>query len=146
MFPVALMAAEKLPSFGKYPVEISPAPMTTQLKKNSQFSRKFKTLLSQELKQGPNFAGKFRIVRIGCGSGCVGIAVLNCESGEAFDAKMTVDQSSEELFKLGENIEFKKDSRLLVLRGCINEDKNKCGVSQFEWRSDNFIKVSFEPI
>ncbi len=134
-----------VPLFENYPTKTTEIKLTQKLNIGTPFARRFKTMLSQELKRGPDFAGKYRIVRIGCGSGCVGLAVLDCEVGTAYDAKMTVEQSNKELFNLGERIEYRKDSRLLVLRGCINEEKERCGVSQFEWVGDGLKQVSFTP-
>ncbi len=139
-------AAGTAPAFEKYSALTGSGQMTTKLQQDSKFARKFKSLLSQVLNQGPDFAGKFRIVRIGCGSGCVGIGVLDCEKGQAFDSKMNVEQYGEDIIKLGDNIEYRKDSRLLILRGCINEDMARCGVSQFEWVGNKFVKLSFEKV
>lgn len=131
--------------FSQFAIEAKRFHKTKRLNMKVAFARRYKTLLAKELKLGPNFAGRFRIAQIGCGPGCSRIAVVSCQTGYAYNPKLTIEQATEDLTRLGERIEFRKDSSLVILRGCINESADRCGTSRYAWKGNHFDLVSFYP-
>lgn len=45
----------------------------------------FRTRIRNEMRSGPNFAGRYAIVQIGCGAGCLMVFVADVATGEVFD-------------------------------------------------------------
>jgi hypothetical protein len=102
----------------------------------------YRTLLRQEVTRGPNFAGHYRVAVWGCGSSCAMFAVVNLNTGrvitpKGFSATSSVyfgvddqkvfpeSQSRDGLFA------FRKDSRLLVVLGDLDEDESREGAFYF---------------
>ncbi len=83
---------------------------------------RFKEVLSQEVKKGPNFSGAYRIIELGCGTNCTQIIIVNIETGKIYDCVGTCGLSV-----------YTLDSSLLIINpeapdgsiqyphGCITE-------------------------
>ncbi|HYL37973.1 MAG TPA: hypothetical protein VEV17_18805 [Bryobacteraceae bacterium] len=88
---------------------------------------------------GPNFAGHYYVIRWGCGSECLMMAVVDAISGRVFGSPL--NGSGTELYVSMDplsdvKIDFRRDSSLMVLRnGCAGARK-ECGVYYFDWRND----------
>lgn len=70
-----------------------------------QGSKKFKTLLQQGTKNGPNFAGHYTIVEIGCGTSCLNIWIIDTRSGKILEGP----------YNTAWGAEYNLNSRLLIL-------------------------------
>lgn len=145
----------QLPSFKQFPaVEVfSGKPAAPVLRTPNQ--RLFRTMIRQGAAKGPNFAGHYTIADWGCGAGCVSIAVVDAKDGRVFDGPFQGLSWSLVKYegKYPSNIpefvplEFYTDSRLLVARGCP-EDEN-CASYFYEWVAPKFKlirKVGAVPI
>jgi len=122
-----------LPSFQHYHVEqatsVKPAPVDIN---SHPRATEFRTMLRNGASKGPNFAGHYTIATWGCGVACQEIAVIDAEAGQVFFPEnlklvayhMVTDQSSP--------IEFRLDSRLLIIRGAPN-DGDETGIFYYEW-------------
>lgn len=103
----------------------------TQLNLESKIAKKYKTLLTTELKNGPNFAKTFRLVQIGCGSGCSHLALVDTTTGKARDTEIFIHEH----MKTGNNgrVIFNLESDSLTLRGCLKEEQPaSCGEHEYE--------------
>jgi len=58
-------------------------PATPNLSTHKEASR-YRTVLRNQSKRGPNFAGHYTIVTIGCGTSCAGIAVIDAQTGYVY--------------------------------------------------------------
>jgi hypothetical protein len=130
-------ANERLPRFEDYSVtEIFKGPPAPPKLRRSG-DRLFRTRIREGAAKGPNFAGKFTIAEWGCGSGCVSIAIVDAKDGRIFDAPFSalawgVPMMTESV----EPLAFKLDSRLLIARGCPEEEN--CGFYYYEWMGTKF--------
>jgi hypothetical protein len=110
------------PAFKDYPV-IGPRAVARPRVDLSSHPRakRFKTMLTQAARGGPNFAGHFRIVEWGCGSGCAEVAVIDLISGKVtFPPELGVvvyPMPVEDEFSKRYGLLFRVDSRLLVVNG-----------------------------
>ena len=111
--------------------------------------RLFRTQIRDGAAKGPNFAGSYSIVEWGCGSSCVSIAVVDAKSGEVYAAPfrtlgygsvLKYADVSEENY---DPLEYKLNSRLLVVRGCP-EDRN-CASYFYEWTGSTFKLIDKKP-
>lgn len=127
------------PIFSDYPVP-PPEPVKhprLDLSSNA-IARTYRTVLRTEIARGPNFAGPYRVAVWGCGSSCSMFAVVNLDTGrvitpEGFshtsgvfleiDNQKLLPESQSEYSALG----FRKDSRLIVVLGDLDEDENREG-------------------
>ena len=61
-----------------FPAEKTSVENTAKIDFTSNPSlKKYKTVLTEGMKEGPNFAGNFTVVSFGCGSNCAIVVVLN---------------------------------------------------------------------
>ncbi len=81
------------------------------------------------------FAGHFKVVGWGCGSSCAGFAVVDSKTGHVFDTPFEYYEWNRLLeYKdygpMMEDLSFRVDSRLLIVRGCPEE--KDCGTYYYE--------------
>ncbi|HEY2014793.1 MAG TPA: hypothetical protein VGH38_14895 [Bryobacteraceae bacterium] len=135
-------APADLPVFDQFHVDPvfkgRPAPPMLQ----TPDQRMFRTMIRESAAKGPNFAGHYTIAEWGCGAGCVSMAIIDAVDGKIYRSPFKVLAWS--LLKYEgrhpsngddfQELEFKKDSRLLIARGCP-EEKN-CGSYFYEWTAE----------
>lgn len=67
--------------------------------------KEFRTRLREAAKKGPNFAGHYTIVRIGCGTNCQNIWIIDSRSGKILEGPYNTSWGAE----------YNLNSRLLIL-------------------------------
>jgi hypothetical protein len=107
-----------------------PAPV----KLSTAEARRYRTVIRQGAREGPNFAGHYTIATWGCGSGCVQFAIVDAKTGAVYlprfyvVARMHFDEETQEP---DEPLQFRIDSKLLIVSGSRNE-KNE-GIYYYSW-------------
>ncbi len=110
----------------------------------------YRTVIRQQMKEGPNFADHYHVAIWGCGASCAQFAVVNLENGHVISANGVVSVSGDFVMADGFlpntdsqawGFRFKRDSRLLVLVGAINEDDSKEGAFYYELVGDELKLV-----
>jgi hypothetical protein len=114
--------------------------------------RRFRTVIRDWVKKGPNFAGHYTIAEWGCGSACEQIAVVDTLSGEVYEGPFGILPNG--LIYLGPNVEedktglfYRRNSSLFVARGCPNDQA--CGAYYYVWTGTQFKllrKVPMKPL
>jgi hypothetical protein len=104
----------------------------------------YRTVLKRQSKEGPNFAGHYTIVRIGCGTSCAKIAVVDAETGRVY-----FPENLHYVFWAGwwhepYGPEFRLTSRLFIAYGQVNSENAPYGISYFEWTGSEFKLLHFE--
>ena len=93
---------------------------------------------------GPNFAGHYYVIRWGCGSNCLMMAVVDAQngkvhgpplSGEGTELYVPMDIMSDV------EIDFRRDSSLMVLHNACKDARRECGIYYFNWRNDQFVPL-----
>lgn len=74
--------------------------------------KNFKTRINYGFKQAPNFANYYIVVSWGCGSSCQSGVIINAESGKIIGLPTS-----------SFGLEYKKDSRLLIVDPFLDEEK-----------------------
>jgi hypothetical protein len=96
---------------------------------------------------GPNFAGRYFVIRWGCGSQCVVMATVDAKTGIVYDPPLADKGSlNVPLDNLSDmEIDLRPTSSLLVLRNACRDFKNResCGTYYFNWKDDRFTLVRF---
>lgn len=102
--------------------------------------RLYRTMIRLGAKGRSTFAGHFKIAGWGCGSSCMGFAIVDSKTGQVFDTPFEYYEWNDLVLNSDydtdygptmENISSRSDSRLLIIRGCP-EEKN-CGTYYYEW-------------
>jgi hypothetical protein len=95
-------------------------------------------------KQGPNFAGHYIVIRWGCGSNCLMMALVDAKTGRVYSPPLS--EVGMELYvpmdMMGDKeIDFQPNSSLMVLRNACKAARKECGVYYFNWECDHFALV-----
>jgi hypothetical protein len=125
------------PRFDQFRVTVAAAKTPHKLEPESNpVAARFQTVIGAQMRREPNFAGHYQVAVWGCGSSCAQYAVVDLETGRVILADGVATVSSVNFaaddFLPGSDSDFwgfrfKKDSRLLVFVGTINEDHSKEG-------------------
>lgn len=143
---VLLASTANLPSFDGFPAkEIFKGKSAKINLKSHKEARKFRTVLTDGVQEGPNFAGHYTVVGIGCGSGCEVIAVVDATNGKVFFPKGLSQVFTAGWWHEPEGPEFKLNSRLLIVHGETNSEDAPYGSSYFEWTGTDFNLLRFDP-
>lgn len=94
--------------------KFSGTPAPVNLTSHPQ-ARRFRTVLQQGAKQGPNFAGKYTVVTWGCGTSCQSVGIINAETGSVYMLKSPAEAG----------VKFQLDSRLLIVNPPENFSENE---------------------
>jgi hypothetical protein len=113
----------EIPKFDDYPVDVwsgSPVPVMI----HAPEERLYRTNLRNTANRPPNFAGHYSFVDWGCGTNCLGAAVVDQQSGKVFQPPFPVskDSHADEHWMIDGLFFFDKpyaqvrpDSRLMIL-------------------------------
>jgi len=105
-------------------------------------ARKYRTMIREGAREGPNFASHYTIVQWGCGSGCVQFAVVDAKTGAVYVPPFYVGPRAriEAETEPDEPLQFRIDSKLLIVSGAPNE-KNE-GLYYYKWDKGRFVLLA----
>ena len=135
--------------FRSYPAHV-PASATKPVAPHVESGKPhlYSTVIREEAGKGPNFAGHYTLIRIGCGASTVCPAIVDAKTGKVFfppelasAEALLVDTGDAEV----ETLNYRKDSRLLVVVGTPNENLNNEGMSYYLWQSGKLTLLRFVP-
>ena len=107
----------------------------------TDFDKNFRTRIRNTQSQPINFAGEYILSTWGCGTSCLMGVAVNARTGQVVELPGSVC-----CWKgAGERTIFKKNSRLLVLAGLINEN-GQHGAHFYELKNNEFIHIKTIPI
>lgn len=120
----------------------SPAPPNVK----SGRAHLYRTVIKEGAKLGPNFAGHYTIIRIGCGAATACLAIADSESGNVYFPPNL--KSAEALLvdtgKINvDTLNYRRDSRLLIVVGSPNEKIDRAGISYYIWQSEKLKLIRF---
>jgi hypothetical protein len=134
------------PRFEKYPVKPSPPSSPAKLNLQSNpIAKTYRTVIRQQMREGANFAGHYRVAVWGCGTSCAQFAVVNLNTGRVITTDgihnvsgvyFAADEFLPNTESEGGGFRFRKDSRLLVLLGAMNEDDSREGVFYYALKDE----------
>lgn len=108
----------------------------------------YRTVIKEEAKLGPNFADHYTIIRIGCGAATTCLAIADAKSGNVYfppDLKsaeaLLVDTGKVNV----DTLNYRRDSRLLIVVGSPNGKIDQSGISYYLWQSGKLKLIRFIP-
>jgi hypothetical protein len=136
--------------FGRYPARLATTRWRLPDVRRGD-AHLYRTVLRHDGAAPPDFAGVYRLVWIGCGSGSACPAFVNRKTGRVTFAPelrviswMPHDEAPDGL-PAAERLTYRKDSRLLVVLGLRNEQIPTSGFTMYEWRDDRLHLIKFVP-
>jgi hypothetical protein len=104
---------------------------------DTPFDRKYRTAIREGLVNGANFAGRYVVVKWGCGTGCTSFVIVDAKTGIVYDPPFhSLDfhtppkDSDVQWWFYPERLNYRKESRLLIIEGCLAG--RPCGRTYFE--------------
>jgi hypothetical protein len=137
--------AQAAPAYEDFPSEPTPiaAPALPDLGSHP-LARRYRTVLTRAAANGPNFAGHYTLVRIGCGTSCIHVAVLDAITGQVHFPKNLEIVQWAGWWHTPYGPQYRRHSRLLVVYGSVGESQ-PYGVAYFLWNGHEFGRLAFIP-
>jgi hypothetical protein len=142
-FTVHGQVAEKksVPKFDDYPVAETWQGTAASVQLTSRSEHLFRTQLREAARKPPDFAGHYRFAIWGCGTQCVGGALIDLGAGKVFQPPLAPKKAGEEHWIFctdwdkTRGAEYRLDSRLFILH-CGEE------VYYFIWENSTFREIA----
>ncbi|KAE8758700.1 MULTISPECIES: hypothetical protein [Paraburkholderia] len=115
---VAQAADAGVPRFEDFAVSDTFAGKAAKVRLVSADDKEYATRIREASRQKPNFAGHYVLASWGCGASCVSTVAIDAKTGRVTWLPFTVCCWDVDV---QEPIEFRRDSRLLVVHGSRNE-------------------------
>ena len=135
--------------FGRYAVTAPSStlkPATPDVRAGT--AHLYRTVIREGAKKGPDFAGHYTIIRIGCGAATVCVAIADAQSGKVYFPPQLEEATALQVDTGGTDVDtlnYRRDSRLLIVIGSPNEKSARAGVSYYRWRSGKLSLIQFIP-
>lgn len=146
--PAATAATPKAPpKFTDYPITVRDQPRAgppPPLRLTTRTARRYTTVIHNAYKEPPNFAGHLRVASWGCGTDCRNFAVLDQNTGQAYTLP-GVDAIAGAMGNDDERVDFRLDSRLLIISGSFNE-KPLQGKFYYLWTGQRLQRIFTGPL
>ena len=150
VFCVATAGTAQVPGYARYRVKIE-RPHAKKIDfRRSPGASTFRTRLTAALRQGTDFAGRYKIAAWGCGTGCISGAVIDTRTGRVYFpeelAALSVGYFSGEYES--EPLQYRADSRMLKLSGIPGRTDNAepdqpWGEYYYEWKNNRFYQLKY---
>jgi hypothetical protein len=110
---------------------------------------RYRTVLRKGSAAGPNFAGHYTIVAWGCGISCVTFAIVDARTGSVhfpkdFRAVLGNGLDTDDFEPTGTDywgLRYRLDSRLLILLGALDEDRNREGATYYAFDGGTLRRI-----
>jgi hypothetical protein len=127
------------PQFKDYPVSEAFKGPNAPVNLSEPGVREFRTRLKEAAKMKPNFSGHYILTSWGCGTGCVSPWIINAKTGKFVGVPFNVSSSVEDDPNV-EHLQFKLDSRLLIINGHLNEAE-KGGTYYYKLENEKLVPI-----
>ncbi len=134
-----VQAADMPPQFSDYAIAPTQIKNPAKPKIMTAQDREFSSKIRLAARQPANFAGHFVLSSFGCGASCLMTFVIDKKSGEVSWLPFTVccwDSTEPDFVP----IDFRKDSRLLIISGSRNESGK--GIYYYQFIQKEFILIN----
>ena len=99
--------------------------------------REYRTRIREGAKAGPNFAGHYTLIIIGCGTECASFVIVDAANGRVFSR-------AQKEYTCGPD--FKVDSRLLTTDVCTGAIQTGCTRAYWQWTGTELKFLTRLPI
>jgi hypothetical protein len=135
IFALALSSSASADTFSDHPatdvMKKSEKIFLPQFNGRDAAYRNFRTRITNGLKEGPNFAGHFALIGIGCGTSCLFAYVADARTGEV----LSFPYGGEENYEM--RLEYRLESRLVRVTWA-DLDSGACVTHEIVWTGAAF--------
>lgn len=136
----AMAVAGSAPRFEDYPAAARHTGRSAKPVLADAQSREYASMLRAAARGKPNFAGRYVLTSFGCGASCTMSAAIDAKTGAVAWLPFTVCCWEPEI---DEPLQFKRNSRLLVVHGSRNEEGS--GVHYYQFDGKQFSEIADAP-
>nr|WP_174923058.1 MULTISPECIES: hypothetical protein [Burkholderia] len=139
------------PSFARYPARPGTAPPTPARapRLTGKEARLYRTVIRDEFTQPANFAGHYRVAIWGCGTDCRNFAIVDKYTGATYTMP-GIQAVAGVMGNDEERVDFRPDSRLLIVAGCFNDDCDDSNAKAarffYEWTGTRLRPIGACPL
>lgn len=110
------------------------------------------------VQKGPNFAGEYVVVKWGCGSPCLRMAIVNVRTGEIYYPPLTFEGSGPQNFDLpaltpkgsvsqNPEVRFRPDSNLMIVKATPSQRRiARSYTYYFLWKQGGWTLLRKDPL
>jgi hypothetical protein len=103
--------------FSHYAVPLEFKGKSVMPQHNTEASRRYRTVIREAVKHGPNFADHYTIAVWGCGTSCADFSIVDAVDGHVYDFPAGVSWSAD----VDGGVTFHRNSRAIHVVGWLNE-------------------------
>lgn len=147
LFRTGLFAVEqqKAPAFQDYPVSDTFRGKPVPADPTSAFAHRYRTVIREGARKGPNFSGHYTVVIWGCGTSCAQFAIVDANTGHTCDPPyFGITWGDEQGFLKQWGLHYQLNSSLFIADGCP-EEKN-CAAPYYQWNGERLVLLHTMPI
>ncbi|QLQ33684.1 MAG: hypothetical protein HZT40_21070 [Candidatus Thiothrix singaporensis] len=135
------VSADTVPKYSQYSVASVYAGKAAPVSLNTKNKRMFRTRLRESTQNPVDFAGEYTVTTWGCGTSCVMGAVVSKKTGNVvwLPGSICCWEGSDDM------LQYRKNSRLLVIGGMINEE-GVYGSHFYEFTGKKFKRIKTVPL
>ncbi len=138
---LACSAAKATPTFDQFPAQRGTSS-SFKVQLTSARSKQYASVLRAAAKQKPDFAGHYILASWGCGASCIMAAAIDAKNGAVSWLPFTVCCWD---IQVTEPLEFRPDSRLLIVHGSRNEQGAGSDVHFYDFQGTQFRLLQHGP-
>lgn len=140
--------SQKTPTYSNYAVKLEKKTAKTVNPNSHPKAKEYRSRIKEALlNEEVNFAGKYILTQWGCGTACIQAGIIDAQTGTVYLPVILqgVTQGYNPAFEDHEMIEFKKNSKLLIIYGAAGykEKETTQGISYYEWTGKDFKLLKF---
>jgi hypothetical protein len=135
-----------VPSFERYRVKsgVIERPANVQLSSHPK-APKFRTVLADGAKTGPNFAGHYTIVTWGCGVACAEVGVVDARTGQVFFPRQLQPNAYQSVTDQTPPFQYRLESNLLIVAGSPLDRGDNIGIHYYLWNGRDLKELLYVP-
>ena len=106
----------------------------------------YRSVIREGARGSPDFAGHYKIIRIGCGAATICVAIADALNGKVYFPPVLRSASALLVDTAGidvDTLNYRPNSILLIVVGLPNEELSKAGIHYYAWRSNRLRLVGF---
>ncbi|MDD5150651.1 MAG: hypothetical protein PHC28_09230 [Flavobacterium sp.] len=140
--------AQKTPTYSNYTVKVVKKTAKKVNLKSHPKAKEYRTRLQGALAdEDVNFAGKYILAQWGCGTSCIQAGIIDAQTGTVYLPVVLqwVTRGYNPALEDYEMVEFRKNSKLLIINGAAGYDKKETqeGFWYYEWTGKDFKLLKF---
>lgn len=111
----------------------------------SAFAHRYRTVIREGARKGPNFSGHYTVVIWGCGTSCAQFAIVDATTGHTYDPPYVgITWGDQQGFLKQWGLHYQLNSSLFIADGCP-EEKN-CAARYYQWNGEHLVLLKTVPI